>query len=84
MTRPSVIPRWVSQEIPIIPLVADNVMARSRHVPYWPKCVFKKKIGSCFSEVVSNGCRRMSNQTALTATDTSASVDKMAKMLTTL
>ena len=83
VTRPSVIPRWASQDIPIIPLVVDNVMARRRHVPYWPKCVFKK-VCSRFSEAVRNGCRLMSNQTALIATDKRASVDNMAKMFTTL
>ena len=83
MTKPSVIPRWESQEIPIIPLAVDNVMASRRHVPYCPKCVFKK-VCSRFSEAVRNGCRLMSNQTALIATDTSASVDNMAKMFTTL
>ena len=40
--RPSVIPRWTAQEIPIIPLAVENVIAMSRHAAYWPSCVLKK------------------------------------------
>ena len=83
VTIPSVIPPWASQAIPIIPLVVDNDMASSRHVPYWPKCVFKK-VCCRFSEAVRNGCCLMSNQTALIATDISAKVDNKAKMFITL
>ena len=77
--RPSVIPRWTTQEIPTIPAVLENTMATSRHAAYWPNCVLKKTY-TCVSGAVSNRCRRMNSQVILRATDTRPRVEKMAKM----
>jgi len=83
MIGPSVIPRWTTQEIPIIPLVVENIMAMSRHAAYWPTCVLKKS-HPCISRAVDNRCRRMSSQVILRATNTRPSADKTAKMFTAL